>query len=360
MAEQITIREGKNEGIITGTLNEKNIMIISDTVEVDGKNVPSETIKGSFTVDTGDNNVITVNLRCGKITKQGKENGLFKGYKTIATECVSKAELAKREISYKTGTENTPYDKMQVVTIAIPENVTEAEKLECQVKLDIQDYYSVRGNKMISKLEPKLFVANRVAQDTPNKAEMRIEGATLSIRDEFNKNEEETGRKIMTLVSIGYGGKAIPIEVILPETIEDIPNVNVAEVVSEGFPVGTTGEHSIKYVSRQVGGEANANNENVFLGQMADVSTGYTITELEWFGALNPYTEDSVGEKGERLAYTREEIQTAMNERRITLETRETEGKEKAKKPAMSPSTVSAKKQAVSDEKAKANVDSWF
>lgn len=358
MAEQnIQIRQGQNFGEVTGILSEKNLQLLTGSITGnDGKDIPCETIRGSIVLDTGNDNLVTINIYMNSKTKSGSDKRQFAGFNTIMREAISAKEISVGKISFKTGTTNMAVDKMQTVEIAIPPTVVEPNKLTCKVSLNVQDYFNVGKNEMITKVEPSLIKANRVPMETENKAVIAVEGVVLGIKDEI-ENEEETGRKIMNFIHIGYQGVVTPIEAIVEK--EKFGVSNWADKFVENFPVGTSCELSFEFTSKQVGSKK-VEAEEVFMGQVADVTSGYSKPELIFIGAKRPFEEDQVDKDGVRMAYTREEVQQVMNERKITLEAKEADGKAKAKKPNVTQNSISAKKQVVSDAQAMEKAKSWF
>ena len=351
------IRQGLNLGEITGILSEKNLQKITNvTKDASGKEVPCETIRGSIVVEAGENNPVTINVYCNSVTRTGNRNKAFDGFDTIMTTNISKAELAVHKISYKTGTHKTPFDKLTEVTVPIAETVEHPTKLNCKVTLRVNDYFNSDKNEMVSKTEPSLNYAKSVPMETPDKAVAVVEGVVVSVRDEY-VNEEETGRKLLDFIHIGYQGAVTPISAVVDK--EKFGRADWGEKFATNFPTGTSCELSFAFTTKHVG-DKKESNEDTFMGMVVEIASGYDIPELTFIGAKNPFDENSVDKDGVRMQYTREEVQTVMNERKMKLEAKEAEGKAKAKKSTTTKDSIASRKQAVSDTQAQSNVNAWF
>lgn len=166
------IREAKNLANVKGKLVKKHV-----------KEIPSKNGGISLIVDleveVSENNVVPVNFFVSEKKKNGEENGLFKGVKTIADE----------------------YEEGDIVVI-------ESDVKFASGSLVLNEFYTESGT-YVGRPQIKAISAHRERkgeEEIPFKAECQIEGYITYIDKEI-ENEEETGSLIIKIVSPAFAGR---------------------------------------------------------------------------------------------------------------------------------------------------------
>lgn len=165
----------------------------------------------------------------------------------------------------------------------------------------------------------RVKILNEVSDD--EKFEGKIEGMITKCVPEF-KNEEETGRLLVEVTGVGYNEKALPHSLIVGEELAD-DFKNLYEIGSM-----TTFDIALQTVSygtkptERTGG----------FGRKVEINNGYTKVEWLIVGGDDPYDEESVNNKGEKLYIDPKEIKTLLEERSVMLEQTLKEGKNKTPK----------------------------
>lgn len=176
MAEQNKreIKEGTNKVTVVGTLVEKNFEDKSYTNSTTGETV--EKIVGTLSVRTGENEVHQIRLESNKLTKAGKENGLYKGYVTVRDQYVSVADVAE---AAKNGQELV------------------ADEVSVNGELTTNEYYGQDGKlRQFQQIKGKFVNRLRETDDKTPRAQFEIDIFVDKVRPEI-KDEDETGRAIV-------------------------------------------------------------------------------------------------------------------------------------------------------------------
>lgn len=167
------LKEGINKVTVVGTLVEKNF---EDTFYTNQKGERVDQIKGTISIRTGENEVHQVKLESNKLTKDGKENGLAKGYATVRDQYVSVADVAE---AAKNGIE------LVADEISVNGQLDNNEYYGQDVKL--RQYQGIKG-KFVNRL--------RETDDKTPRAVFEIDVFVDKVRPEMN-GDEETGRAIL-------------------------------------------------------------------------------------------------------------------------------------------------------------------
>lgn len=186
------IREAINEVFIEGTLKEKNLELAT----IDTENGKTEVIRGELIITTDENSEHRVRIYANKLTKERKENSVYKGLVTVMNEYVSIAEALKNG---------------QTEESAVKVRVAKG-------KLGLNEFYTPNGELRSFPSISTNFI-NRVDKNFSPKAEFSIEAYFDSFKPEM-KNDEETGRLIVNTIVPLYGGKVIPLTFIASD--EDV------------------------------------------------------------------------------------------------------------------------------------------
>ena len=270
--ENTQLQQSNNEGIIIGKLKEKKIDFAV------GKESGKAYAKGHLTlvVNTVDGiNEIKVSVMQMALKKNGEENGLYKALQTINNE-------------YKT----------------IVEHGEElADTIKVKGSLEMNDYYNKNKDEVSSFLQVKGTIMERVDATSEHMAKFKIGGFIETITD------KEDGTADVAMVSIAYGGKALPVTV-------NIPKEGVAPFKGMFYPQ-CTADINFDLVNAVV---VTKTTETVGWGQAFETVAEKRVRVNRAFGGnVLP------------VGYTADQILQVKNIRQQMLETMLTEGREKAK-----------------------------
>lgn len=148
----------------------------------------------------------------------------------------------------------------------------------------INDYVNQQG-ELSSTLRWNVSSANtRVSADDPKGTTLKATLYIDSIRPEM-KNEEETGRLLLTAYGANKNGTCFPINAIVPETIKDTDGgeLRLAETFEDYYEVGMTVPFEFELSAYHVGGKKNGAKKFGRNGSVA-VNDGYDKIELMLVG----------------------------------------------------------------------------
>ena len=277
MEEMKDLRQTYSSGIAIGTLKEKNVDLSKGDFS-DGATY--DQIKGDFVLNiNGDDYKFHIfsNSHWNSLTENNKHKKNFK-YEDIVT-------ILDAPINTKLGV-SVVFDRFN-------------------------DYKTKRGT-LISIDVPSVNAIEIKAPDTEDMFEGKIEGLIYRIDDEI-VNETNTGRKIITLMGIGYdkGKCVLPHKIYVESDLADqIENVyDVGDVVTLDIAVEMK---SYGTVNKSAG---------IFSGgRSARISSGFTREEWIMINGSEPLNEDSINKKGENLFFTLEDIKNLIDKRNVKLE----------------------------------------
>lgn len=268
MAEN-TMRQADNEVAVEGILQEVRL----DIRESANK---EEYISGEIDIETQEGSVHTFKLYSKAKKKDGTENGIFKGLKTVKEEYLSVAKVGKEEA-----------DKVRITA----------------GQLGVNDY--VGGDDQLKSF-PQLSTnfINRVnaGDEFDPKAEFEVELFVQSVTEEV-KNDEETGRvKLRGYVPL-FGGRIAPLEF--------VAEGEGAEYIRDTYETG----HTVKIFGEIVNKvEITRTKAEVGFGKANDkIKRNYT-REYLITGGTEPYEEN------DSKAYKLETIKAALAEREVYLQ----------------------------------------
>lgn len=261
-----TLREADNKVTIEGLL-----------LEVRSNEWQSgEGINIELDIEVAANEVHTITGMSKFKKKDGTENGIAKGYKTIINEYKSVATHGRDEA-----------DKVRIT----------------QGQIGLNEYYGQDG---MLRSYPQLSTnfVNRVqaGEEYNPRAEFEVEVFIKSVNPEI-KNDEETGRVKVDAIIPAYGGKVLPFSFMAP--------VEAAEYIEDNYGPGSTVKIYGDIVNFK---EKKVVMEEVAFGKPKEKVTYNTIREYLITGGSEPYDEDDV------KSYSIETIQKAMTEREVYLE----------------------------------------
>lgn len=199
--------------------------------------------------------------------------------------------------------------------------------LDTPIEVDIRtnrfdDYIHKKSGKLVTTdclNVDRVKILNEVSDD--EKFEGKIEGMITKCIPEF-KNEEETGRLLVELTGVGYNEKALPHSLIVSK--EDVDDFNGL------YEVGSMSTFDVSIQTVSYGTKSTARTGG--FGRKVEINNGYTKVEWLIVGGDDPYDEESVNNKGEKLYIDPKEIKTLLEERSVMLEQTLKEGKNKTPK----------------------------
>ena len=281
MENNVTLQQSANAGIIIGKLKDKEITFGT------GKESGKAYAKGVLTVvvNTADGlNELKVNVMQMALKKDGNENGLYKALQTINAE-------------YKT-------------IIDVGEETADTIKIEGS--LEMNDYYSKNRDEVVSTLQIKGAIINRVDASSEHMAKFKIGGFIETITD------KEDGTADVALTSIAYGGKALPVSI-------NVPKEGVGAFKGM-FYAGCTAEINFDLINAI---ETSKKVDNVGWGVGLDIVAEKRVRVNKAFGGNVLPT-----------GYTQDQIVEVKKIRQQKLETILLEGKEKVSTPAVENSST--------------------
>lgn len=277
MSQQL--REAANQVQVEGLFVENRMEI----VEADGIKV----IRGEFDVEVAEGEVHTFRVYATEKKKDGADNNIFKGLKTVMDEYKSIASHGREEA-----------DKVRITN----------------GKLGLNEYYAPDGQlKQYTQLTTNFI--NRVPANDKfePKAEFEVELFVHSVTDEI-KNNEETGRVILKGYVPLFNGRVIPMQFVVGE--------EGAEFVKDNYEPGTTVKIYGDIINRV---EIKEIEESVAFGKPKKKVTRNVVRELLVTGGTEPYDVDSP------KAFDPKLIKAALTEREIYLENLKNKKKEEPK-----------------------------
>lgn len=305
------IKQTKSLARFCGKLQEKALTVEAGSIkDANGKEIPCEIVKGTITVKT-DNGVFPLRVYSASKKKDKSENKMFKGLKTIAEQYISEVDAAK-------------------------DDSVEANVVDCNVKININDYVGQDGN-VKTTTQMSLNSAKRVTADVEHTTDIAMVGYIGAIKPEVNKDDEETGRLMVTFVTVGYGGRAEPYTLYV--------DTDLADDFEDMYEAGQTAELYLSATMRHVGAKTTA---QAGFGRKAKVNSGYDVMELVVIGGEPPY-EDEEDDDGNSLALDRKTIKKLMEEREMYLENLKTEKKDAKKETKSKKSGLSSRKAKVEE-----------
>lgn len=289
------LKEALNEVFIEGVLKEKSLELTTIT---DAQGKKSEVIRGELVISDKENSEHRVRVFANKVTKEGKENSVYKGLVTVMGEYVSVAE------ALKAGQTADAAEKVRIT----------------KGKLGLNEYYTPNGELRSFPVVNTNFV-NRVKDGTYNpKAEFSLEIYFESIAPEM-KEGEETGRLIIKAIVPVYGGEVIPLTLIVAD--EDAVNY-----IQTNYEKGRTGKVWGELVNTV---EVTKTIEKGF-GKAKEKIVTKILNELVVTGG----EEEQYDPEDVKLSYSAEIIKKAMAERDVKLDALLKKSKDNGKKTSKS------------------------
>lgn len=269
MENQNTLRQADNEVVVEGLLQEVKL---EERTTGEGR----EFIGGEIEVEQAEGSVHTLRVFSFKLKKDGSENGIYKGLKTVLDEYQSIAKVGRESA-----------DKVRITS----------------GQLGVNDY--VGGDGKV-KTYPQLstnFINRVQANDVFDpKAEFEVEIVIKSILPE-TKNNEETGRVKLVGFIPQYGGTVAPLEF--------VAEGEGAEYITDTYEKGDTVKIYGEIINRV---EITKTLEEVGFGKPKEKIKRNFVREFLITGGSEPYEEENVKKYNPQL------IGKAVTEREVYLE----------------------------------------
>lgn len=282
MIDQKTLRQAENEVVVEGVLQEVKL---EERKTADGR----EFIGGEINVEKSESEVLTFRVFSMKLKKDGTENGIYKGLKTVKDEYLSVAKVGKEEA-----------DKVRITA----------------GQLGINDY--VGGDGQI-KSYPELSTnfINRIQSNDvfDPKAEFAVELFVHSVVEETDREGEETGRIKLKGFVPQFGGGIAPLEF--------VAEGEGAEYIRDTYEKG----HTVKIYGDIINKvEITESFEEVGFGKPKKNTKRNFVREYLITGGSEPYDEEN------KKAYSVDTIKQALTEREVYLNNLLKKAQEKNKK----------------------------
>lgn len=195
-----------------GTINEVQItgVLVKNGLEVRHEGEENENISGSLILRTEDGSEHEVRYFANKFKKDNngkftnEESKLYSSYKTMLEEFKSLELLPQ-------GTE--------IESLKLCEDV---DVIKIGVGAFKDNDFKGKDDKIISTNQIQAKFANRIKEEyidiTPRTATFEVSGVITKMEAETYK-EQPTGNGVVMLDVIGYGGKIIPIKLLVPQNL---------------------------------------------------------------------------------------------------------------------------------------------
>lgn len=261
------LRQGTNRVTIVGILKEKNLKLINK----DGKNG----VAGDLVITTGENQEHKIKIFAYDKKEDGTENGLYKGFKTIYDNYLSLADVEDPSFATKVSIRNGSFKAND---------------------------FSI-GGKLISTVEIGANFIQTAKEDEEEKAIFEAEIFYTAIKEEVDKEGEETGRVEVKGYIVGYGGKLVPITFVSA-------NKDIADYITSNFEknrTGTLAGNIVSTIERKI-----VKKEG--FGKAREEEFIKTVKEFVITGGDDQLDED------DEKSYKIEDMKKAVKERELMIE----------------------------------------
>jgi hypothetical protein len=285
------LKNSENQYELIGTVSEYNLTLKQNTqkVKIDNeeKVINSSILYGKITTDVN-GNTYENNILISKFKKNGDEKKSFRGLCTIAG-----IEYDKDTYTFGDRPLKPTIDS---VTAIIPRGAkskdehkikeqkgvgVDADRVCILGQTDRHDYLNKdQSNLTVTK---QLTANNVTTQNVPSvdKATFDIGGCVYAINDEYNKQGQATGRKLVDLVNLGfYGGNVFTLvvpkewDIVVEGKKQTLTAKDFIDFAKQGQTITAHGDIEAHTFGKVANTSAKA------FGQGSEIKSGYTI--LEW------------------------------------------------------------------------------
>ena len=159
-------------------------------------------------------------------------------------------------------------------------NGNPATEVNIEGTVGINDYYNPNTKKVSSSLRWRVGRGNTMVNDEKG-CSLNAVGIIYAIKPEI-RNEEETGRLLVTIYGAESNGTCFPIDAIVDK--------EMADDFTDAFEVGQTVNFDFDLVSRHIGAKPTSKKAFGKAGSVT-VNSGFDIDELMIVGADDPIEE---------------------------------------------------------------------
>lgn len=269
MAEN-TLRQATNVVEITGVVSENNLEY--------RKTASGDVISGDIVIKTGEGEEHTVSFFANKLKKDGTANRIYESLETVKNDYKSIASYGEDEA-----------DKVSVTSGEFRGNdyVGQDGMLRSGVRIN---------SNFINRLNP--------SEAYEPKSEFDVEVFIKAVKDEFDREGNETGRVIVDAFLPLFGGRIAPISF-------SVAAGNDADFVRDTYEKGNTVNVYGEIVNKV---EVKTTEKESSFGKGKKTTIRNYVREFLIKGGSDPYDEDNKG------AYSNEQIKKALTEREAFLE----------------------------------------
>lgn len=161
----------------------------------------------------------------------------------------------------------------------------EPTRVKVDGKIGLNEYVSTNKNPegdYISITQITAFGISSSGVSEEDSADAEISGVVYKVGHEV-KNDEETGRLNIELISIGYGDVAEPYKFVVES--------DLADDFESFYEVGSSVKIYYEIISKQIGAVRNQTSGG-FGRRNAKITSGYRITEYSVFSGEEPFEEE--------------------------------------------------------------------
>lgn len=304
------LKQSKNQVQLMGTLNEMNLkettkeVVLKKNKDDNGTKVTCKVIEKkefknpSMTVDVN-GNIIDVEyfgVNFGVAEKRFDEDGNIvdnKNFKSL--------ETILNNYNPKIGGDTN----------------TEPTRVKVYGKIGLNEYASTNRNldgDFYSIMQITAFGVSSSGVSEEDSADAEISGVIYRIGHE-TKDEEETGRLLVELVSVGYNDVAEPYKFVVEE--------DIASDFEDYYEVGSSVKVNYEITTKQIG--STRQTSGGFGRRNAKIVSGYKITEYSIFRGDDPLDEEN------ELFVSTDTVKKLMEEREVMIANKIKDAIEKAK-----------------------------
>lgn len=217
-------------------------------------------------------------------------------------------------------TPNVVYDRIKkygedFTSAAIVEDISQASQVKILAQVEENSYYDDKRDKIITGYQFNGSFMNKKKPSDEEECKFETQGVVGKLTSEIDKNGDETGRLIVSMVVIGFRGKANRIDYIAKDSAKDFILANW----NEGDTVVVTGKIISSFKTETWEEEQ---------GFGEPIKRTRTVGQRELL-----ITGGSPGGANEELSYDMDSIKLALDERKAALEEMKTKTKAKTSAP---------------------------
>lgn len=218
------------------------------------------------------------------------------------------------------GKQNVVYDRIvgykeQFISAEVADDISQASRVRIIAQLEENSYYDERKDKIVTGYQFTGSFMNKEKPSDKEECTFETQGIVGKMKPEIDKNGDETGRLIVSMVVIGFRGKANVINYIAKDSAKDYILANW----NEGDTVVVTGKIIASYKTET---------------WQEEQGFGEPITRTRTVGQRELLiTGGSPGGANEEMSYDADSVKLALSKRQEDLDAMKTKTKVKASAP---------------------------